>query len=517
MRPEDLKTRRIGETSASDDSVPGFDTIPFRVEPGQQPALDAFAVVERQTDDVLHYGRVSAGHEENTKADPTLLQQGQSYGFDNDDTREGDLAPNVTRVMEIDFLGEIVFEQDGSKIRQPTQLPQTGQPVYELAASVVPDLLLPDREGTELGGFHIGSIQSGGETADFYLPREVLARHLAILGKTGVGKSYTGGVVMEELVAKGVPVVHFDLLEDAVPMAEDVDGRTVRPDRDLTIPYSVVGFEEFRGFVPGMTSKQEDVVSVAYDIVYSEAMEQLREDGEVNVTTDRLYEEIEDIGDQMDTRARIGARYRVETAFNTNPILGEVMDDWGDLLTQNPLLNVYIGHLGQDRRNLVVGAMARMLQKLRRRDQVPPFVLVIDEAHKFIPSGRDKSGAASVIRELVQMARHDGIGVMLLSQSPSSLDQQSLRTCNTHVVMALDREELKEVKGLFGDLSETTINRIPKLEMGKAVIASGQDILRHPAPVNVRQRETREGAPTPDLVEDAHRWRRQRLDGYEAE
>jgi len=510
MKPSDLKSERIGETSSSDDSRPGFDTIPFHVEPGQRPALDAFAVVERDTGDTFHYGRIAAGHEENTKADPSLLQQNQSYGFDDDRTREGDLAPNVTRVMEIDLLGEVVFEDGDAEIRQPTQLPQTGQPVWEIPASEAPKLLIPEEQEDE-DGLGIGSIESGGETERFDLPTEAIPRHMSILGKTGVGKTHTAHVIVEELVGAGVPVVHFDLLEDAVNMVDDLDGRTVRPDRDLTLPYSLIGFQEFKGFVPGMTSKQEDVVSVAYDAVYTEAMDQLREDGEVEVSFDQLDEEIENIGQQMDTRARIGASHRVNTAYHNSPLLGEQMDDWGNLLGRNPLLNVYIGHLGQDRRNTVVGAMGRMLQKLRRNDEVPPFVLVIDEAHKFIPSGRDTSPSARVVRELIQMARHDGIGVVLISQSPSSLDKQSLRTCNTHVVMSLDDEELSDVKGMFGDLSETAIERIPKLERGKAMIASGRDILRHPVPVDIRDRQTEEGAPTPDLVAEAQRWRQQRL------
>jgi DNA helicase HerA-like ATPase len=510
VQPSDLKARRIGETSSSDDVQPGFDTIPFHVEPGQRPALDAFAVVGRDTEGTYHYGRIAAGTEFNPKADPSMLQQNQSYGFDDDHTREGDLAPNVTRVMEIDLLGEVVFEDGDAEIRQPTQLPQTGQPVWELPASQAPALLTPD-EQEEGEGLDIGEIESGGESEEFDLPTEAIPRHISILGKTGVGKTHTAHVLVEELVGAGVPVVHFDLLEDAVNMADDLGGRTVRPDQDLTLPYSLVGYQELRGFVPGMTSKQEDVVSVAYDAVYTEAMDQLRTNGEVDVPVQRLYDEIEDIGKQMDTRARKGAFYRVRTAYNNSPLLGEEMDDWGDLLGRNPLLNVYIGHLGQDRRNTVVGAMSRMLQKLRRHDEVPPFVLVIDEAHKFIPSGRDTSPSTRVVRELVQMARHDGIGVVLISQSPSSLDKQSLRTCNTHVVMSLDREELTDVKGMFGDLSDTAIERIPKLEKGKAMIASGRDILRHPAPVSIRDRRTEEGAPTPDLIAEAKRWRQQRL------
>src|SRR6185437_11816339 len=151
----------------------------------------------------------------------------------------------------------------------------------------------------------------------------------------------------------------------------------------------------------------------------------------------------------------------------------------------------------QHERNLVVGSAARVLQTLRRQNRIPQFVFVLDEAHLFLPAGGETTPSTSVIRELVRTARHDGIGIVLISQSPASLDKQVLLTCNTRFVFALDREDLRIVGGTMGDLPEALLDRIPKLAKGTAIVSSGADIMRHSMLVSIsRKRRTREGAPT---------------------
>jgi len=321
-----------------------------------------------------------------------------------------------------------------------------------------------------------------------------------------VGKTHTSHVLVEELVEQGVPVVSFDVLDDAANMAEALGGSTVQPDSDLQIPYSLLGFSEFEGFLSNLTDAQKELVQMVYADIHEDALDQLREEGTVDIGFDRLLDEIETYGNRISSKATDKAKSRTRWALINSGLLDSGMDDWAELMSDNPMLNIDIGHLGQRDRTLIIGATARMLQQLRRRGEVPPFVLVIDEAHKYIPSGRSSTPSSRVVRDLVQTARHIGIGTVLITQSPSSLDQITLRTCNTHVVLSLDSEELSSVKGLFGDLSKPAIDRIPKLEKGKAMVASARDLIQHTVPVHVRERTTPEGAPTPDLVNDAREW-----------
>jgi hypothetical protein len=152
-----------------------------------------------------------------------------------------------------------------------------------------------------------------------------------------------------------------------------------------------------------------------------------------------------------------------------------------------------------------------MLQALRKREKIPPFVFVLDEAHFFLPSGGEITPSTYVIREMIRTARHDAIGIALITQSPSSMDKQVLLTCNTRVVFALDPDDLRLVSGTMGDVSEEMMSRIPKLAKGTAIVSSATDIMRHPALVRIRKRKTREGAPTPNLAEEVTKWREQQV------
>lgn len=194
---------KIGETSSSEfpseGGTPTFDTIPFRVFPGQKPPLNTFVVALRDNDAmVAHYGRIIKGMENNQRASPMGRQKSGAYGMEEQRVRSSEQSHDLVRVMEIELLGEIHF--DGSKLdfSEPHQLPHTGQPVYELPANVIPSLLgIPYDQHN---GLHLGDIASGGHTVPFFLPVEAMARHIAVLGKTGVGKSYAVGVLIEPRV-----------------------------------------------------------------------------------------------------------------------------------------------------------------------------------------------------------------------------------------------------------------------------------------------------------------------------
>ena len=507
---------QIGETSSSEytseGGMPTFDRIPFRVQAGKQPNLNTFVVALRQGDgNTAHYGRIIAGSELNLRARPASMQKDDAYGMRRLDIRPSEQSPDLVRVMEIELLGELHFHDGTLSITEPHQLPHTGQPVYELPAGVIPRLLdIPSPEEQDRG-LHLGEIESGGRTVSFLLPVQAIARHIAVLGKTGVGKSYAVGVLMEELYEKQIPMLSFDVLGDTEQTAAELEGRhIVAGTNDFRIPYSIIGLEEFLAFIPNLTSDQRELIAAAYGIVFDEAMGRLERGQPLNISFERLYSLINDIGTSINSRATPNAVRRARAALSRSVLLTDQPVGWTDLLIQVPLVNIYVGHLGQWQRNLVVGAAARILQRLRRRNHIPPFVLILDEAHLFLPGGGDLPPSTRVLREMIRTARHDSVGVVLLSQSPVSMDRQILLTCNTRMLFALDPEDLRVVAGQIGDLPEETVKRIPRMPRGTAVITSGMDLMRHAIIVRIRERRfTTHVAETPDLREAVEQWREQ--------
>jgi len=507
--------QRIGTVSSSPFSgSPTYDTVPFHVEAGCDPGLGTFVLIERDegsqaASSVYHYGRIVQAVEENREADPSRLQRLQAYGLEGS-TDWDDYSPYRTRVGRVELLGEVVFDGQGRivEIREPTLLPRTGAPVFELPADLIPQIL-----GLPADGLLLGTVESGGRSVEFRLPIEAVARHIAIVGRTGVGKSYAAHVLVEELVDRGIPVVSFDVLGDVVEMTKDLGGINYTAGVDFRVPFSVIGLAEFLAFVPNLTKDQSEPVALAYDEVFEEAIGMLEARGTVDIPLESLLERIRQMDDEFGLNG-VGKRAarRVGAAVRRSKLLQEGLGDWPLKMADSPIINVYVGHLGQEGRNLIVGAAARLLQILRRRDYVPPFVLLLDEAHLFLPGG-ETTPSTRVIRELVRTARHDAIGIILITQSPSSMDKQVLLTCNTRIVFALDREDLRLISGTIGDLPDEVIGRIPKLPKGRALVVSGMDLVRHTVEVRIRSRQTPEGAPTPNLSEEVKKWKNKRNSG----
>lgn len=502
---------RIGTTSSSPYlGSPTFDEVPFHIEVGKKPSLSLYVLIERDSSNDVHYGRIIGGTEDNPRADPSKLQQNQAYQVGQKDPRPGDQAPHVTRVMQVEVLGELHLDNnDEVNIKEPGLLPQTGKAVHEMSPDLIPWLLNTPESPKD--GLHIGSVESGDNEVPFIMPMEAIARHIAIAGKTGVGKSYSVGVILEELHRHGIPVILFDVLGDTLKATEDLGGQTLHAGRDYQIPYSIIGVSEFMSFVPNLTRDQSDLVAAAYDVVFGEALDTINEKGNVALPLERLLEEIESVGEAFGQGPVAGrAIRRVTAAVKRNSILTTTSNTLLDKLTSKPVTNIFIGHLGQNSRNLVVGATARILQILRRREQIPPLVLILDEAHLFLPAGHEITPSTMVLREMVRTARHDSIGIILVTQSPAAMDKQILLTCNTRLVFALDQEDLKLVSGTMGDLPQAIVDRIPKQAKGVAIASSGMDIMRHPVRVRIRQRQTREGAPTPNMAEEVKRWQQRK-------
>ncbi|MGA1133301.1 MAG: ATP-binding protein [Prochlorotrichaceae cyanobacterium] len=457
---------------------------------------------------MAHYGRIINGQEENPRAEPSRLQQNQAYQVGQQEPRQSDLSPHVTRVMMTEILGQIYLEKGNLVIKDPEVLPQTGMSVYEFPVESIPTLL--DAPKSKENGLFLGHIESGGKKLEFFLPLDAPARHLIILGKTGTGKSYATGVFVEEMIRHDVPVVAFDVLGDLIPATDHKKGRNLKASDDFRLPYSVIGRREFLNFVSNLTSDQEEIVGVAYEAIYAEAMNSLRTSGKLNISFEKLIQEIRDVAAEFG-QSPVGGRAigKVQAAINRNRLLTTDIGGWIEDIIEKPIVNVYVGHLGQSERNLVVGASARVLQLLRKEDQIPPFSFILDEAHFFLPGGSESTPSTQVIREMIRTARHDAVSIVLITQSPSSMDRQTLLVCNTRLVFALDPDDLRVVSGTLGDLPDATLKRIPKLARGKAILSSSQDILRHPVLIKIRERETPAAAPTPNLSKAVQQWRKE--------
>lgn len=145
-----------------------------------------------------------------------------------------------------------------------------------------------------------------------------------------------------------------------------------------------------------------------------------------------------------------------------------------DHLTQMTIASILLEALYEHRANL--------------SNQIPPFLAVVEEAHTFIPSSREKAAevpSLETIRKLITEGRKFGTGLMLISQRPSRVDETILSQCNSFLILRLvNPRDQNFVKQIMENLSEQDARMLPGFGPGQGII-SGQAV-RFPLLVRIK-------------------------------
>ena len=343
----------------------------------------------------------------------------------------------------------------------------------------------------------IGTDYESGEMA--YI-RATGSRAVFICGKRGSGKSYTLGVIVEELFSqergKAVLLIADPMgIYHTMALANENQWEEVRQAGMLTQPFPV------RLIVPGdplarfgdaevlnqLRMNNVEVTSLwinAHDlsadawcelfnlginepmgIAMWRAVEGLHDTGEPFTITD-LVEHL-----RKDKRAKEVTIEALENRLT-------VAEKWG-IFSEEPmrLTDVFsLEHINvldlsvldagtKGLRNLVLDVVARRLfterTRMRRREEfgletrLPRVWMAIDEAHQFVPQGR-----ASLCKEMlirwVKEGRQPGLSLIVATQQPSAIDAELLSQCDLIVahkittwddIHALDRLSATYMQG----------------------------------------------------------------------
>lgn len=505
-----------------------------------------------------------------------LLEAGRSYGEVEAILRRLGSSPPVM-MAQAKVLGYL--DEQGS-VRLPRGAAMPGATVER-----APDELLSRFFGRGVtAGLHLGRLINRPRV-DVALDPNGLRRHLAVIAQTGAGKSYTVGVLLEELLALGGTVLVFDPNSDYVLMGRQPDGRPTPfanrvqvyrtpgeqlrriPDErigrveELTVRFSSLDADEVCD-VAGISSKASNIryaVQKAIDrlgkVDYSvEALlDELRlvagETGDVGgpgTDMDLVAWGARDAGSHLDDlpagddpgewferdgpaaapeppRARGGQGGRAGDAPGGGraPADDQVAGSrkalkymeymarlriWGfkDLPLERllrPMSLTTVDLSGVDRRiaDFVVTKVVSDLWKQATRDGLQrPVFLVLEEAHNFVPAGQDDGRAGSWLRRIAAEGRKFGIFLVLVTQRPYRVHQDTLSQCGSQIIMRLTNpEDQSAIRKASESMSEGLLADLPGLNQGEAVVLG--PLVRVPVMVRVRARRSDEGGADIDL------------------
>jgi DNA helicase HerA-like ATPase len=174
----------------------------------------------------------------------------------------------------------------------------------------------------------------------------------------------------------------------------------------------------------------------------------------------------------------------------------------------DPLSILDVSELPSDVAGDVVGLMLRIVydtlfwagsRAISGKSQ--PLLIVIDEAHRFLP----KDGVGSCHRILTRISKEGrkyGVGLVIVTQRPSEIDGTVLSQCGTMIALRttspLDRSR---VAAAFPDDLGGLVDMLPSLRTGEGLFVG--EAMFVPSRVRVRLTKAPEGGADPKITE---RW-----------
>jgi hypothetical protein len=152
----------------------------------------------------------------------------------------------------------------------------------------------------------------------------------------------------------------------------------------------------------------------------------------------------------------------------------------------------------------IVGTMLRVVydmlfwaQDLPIGGRQQPLLVVLDEAHRFIPEGVDTS-AHRTLSMIAKEGRKYGTGLMLVTQRPSEIDGAILSQCGSMIALRLTNSaDRSKVSAAVPDDLGGLVDQLPSLRTGEGVFLG--EVMPIPSRVRVRKAKQKPVGDDPKL------------------
>ena len=404
---------------------------------------------------------------------------------------------------------------DGETVKFPRNPPFPGTKVYR-----APKDLLEEFYKVEKMPMHTGALLARDDVQIYVDPRGFL-RHLAIIAQTGGGKSYTAGVLIEELYEKGASVVIIDPHADYVRMKTDKNGNVVIPrftifrnsqstgryadveSRELTVSLKDLEVSELSNIIgiPPNANRMRDIITYAMDAL---------EAGDENkvITFDDLYKQVENwakngegIPKPLNTKDAIGALRYLKRAKKRgiSKIFSESTTPLDEIVKKKHIAVLDLSGLKNEIQDILVKIfLTKIYDTNTNAEDINPVFLVIEEAHNFVPQNK-RTKSSEIIKKIAAEGRKFGVFLVIITQRPKKVDPDVLSQANSYIILRLtNKKDIEALTTAAESLSEDLSSLLPTLNPGEAVVVG--PIIKVPGIVKIKERRTQEGGGDIDII-----------------
>ena len=413
------------------------------------------------------------------------------------------------------------FQPQFGDFVNPRIPPMPGQGVFVASNEMLTAMLSPRQRG-EAGGAHLGSLLTRERDA---VPvvlsvKDLVSTHLAILASTGAGKSYTAGVLIEELLKPynrasvlivdphgeyhTLQALHAHPQFKATGYAPEI--KIFTPDR-IKVRISTLTEADIVYLLPEMTEKMRTFLSQAY-----KALLNTKRDGQWGFHD--LLEEVmqQKYGDEKSGGGNVstidGLEWRLNRRFQQSRIFSDHEHiPLPEMFKPGQCTVLQLSDIEETEQQVIVGTLLRRTNKARMgtvrgtlagsEEALPyPVFVLLEEAHRYAPHGAQVV-STNILKTILSEGRKFGVGIGLITQRPGKLDQDVLSQCMTQFIMRIVNPiDQQTIASSVEGAGRRLLDELPALTKGQ-VIVSGVAI-NTPVLCQERTRLTQHGGETID-------------------
>jgi hypothetical protein len=389
---------------------------------------------------------------------------------------------------------KVIGSRDSRNFLKPLVIPfEPGTPVY-----IADDELIKQTLGLKDDGLYIGILE--GYNIPVNLPvKHLITKHAAILAKTGTGKSYAAGVLLEELAEKSVPAVIIDPHGEYRTLVEE----NKKENEIAQMKRFGIKPRAYRDKIQVFDIGAQNPLKLDAKLTAEELFEMLptkispSQEGLLYTVIKELMGKdyaLKDIIKELDSSESSAKRNLVALLeflegtklFSANPTKPD------DLVKEGKLTIVDLKEANPEVQQIVVFKLAKELFNARKYGKIPEFFLVLEEAHTFCPErGLGEVASSKILRTIASEGRKFGLGLCIISQRPAKVDKNVLSQCSTQLILKVTNpNDIRAIMDSVEGIELGTREEIKDLPVGIGMVVG---VTEQPLVVDIRIRKSQHG------------------------
>ncbi|MGM5487608.1 MAG: ATP-binding protein [Nanobdellota archaeon] len=333
---------------------------------------------------------------------------------------------------------------------------------------------------------------------------KLLTKHISILAKSGAGKSYTVGVLLEEIMEKKVPLLVIDphgehsamkypndkddleafgiIKKGFSDQIEEYGDSSISPElRPLKLQEKMTTQELLHLLPAKLSANQQNVLYAA--------LKNVEEPTFLNILQALELEE---------NNAKFSVINIIDYLYNLG-IFSQSNTPYEELVKSGRCSIINLKGIEPQMQEIIASKLLADLFELRKKGKIPPFFTFIEEAHIFAPERSfGETKASRILRTIASEGRKFGLGLGVVSQRPARVDKSVLSQCSTQLILKVTNpNDLRAISASVEGLTPESEKEIVNLPIGTALVTGVVDV---PLFVSVRPRKSRHGGEAVDML-----------------